>query len=161
MLPSLLILHHEPNEPASSVSRVDASLAELRHWIDCLSEDQQREEPVLRLRQALAVLELKDSRDSRMQLQGLLKSWCIKQKESSTRKKTFSQVRQCMVTAVIAEGNRLRALEHISVQTSFRSLFRSSAEQPVAPLVGRSRSRPRHSEGQSKDNDSHKGKYTK
>ena len=157
MLPSLQILHHEPSEPASSVAQGDAlchtsrvqTLADLRHWIDCLSEGQQRETPVHRLRQALAVLELGASRDSRTQLQGLLKSWGIKQKVSSN-KKNFSQVHQCMVAEVLAEGNRLRTLEHISVQASFRNLFRSSAEQPVAPLDGRSRSRSRNSEGNQK-----------
>jgi hypothetical protein len=66
------------------------------------------------------------------------------------QKKTFSQVHQCMVAEVLAEGNRLRTLEHISVQASFRNLFRSSAEQPVAPLDGRSRSRSRNSEGKQK-----------
>ena len=158
MLPSLQILHHEPSEPASSVAQGDAlchtsrvqTLADLRDWIDCLSEGQQREAPVHRLRQALAVLELGASRDTRTQLQGLLKSWGIKQKDSSNKKTTFSQVHQCMVAEVIAEGNRLRALEHISVQASFRNLFRSSAEQPVAPLDGRSRSRSRNSEGKQK-----------
>ena len=158
MLPSLLILHHELREPAGSVARVDAlchigrasPLAELRQWMDSLSADQQREEPVHRLRQALAVLKLKASRDSRTKLQGLLKSWSIKQKDSSTKTKTFSQVHQCMVAKVIAEGNRLRALEHISVQASFRNLFRSSAEQPVAPLGGRPRSRSQNSEGKQK-----------
>ena len=94
MLPSLQVLHHEPSEPASSVAQGDAlchtsrvqTLADLRHWIDCLSEGQQRETPVHRLRQTLAVLELGASRDSRKQLQGVLKSWGIKQKDSSNKK---------------------------------------------------------------------------
>ena len=95
MSPSLQILPHEPSEPASSVAQGDAlchtsrvqTLADLRHWIDCLSEGQQRETPVHRLRQTLAVLELGASRDSRKQLQGVLKSWGIKQKDSSSKKK--------------------------------------------------------------------------
>ena len=118
MLPSLQILHHELSEPASSVAQGDAlchtsrvqTLADLRHWIDCLSEGQQRETPVHRLRQALAVLELGASRDSRKQVQGVLKSWGLKQKDSSNKKKTFSEVRWCMVAAVIADGNRMRTL---------------------------------------------------
>ena len=84
----------KPSEPASSVAQGDAlchtsrvqTLADLRHWIDCLSEGQQREAPDHRLRQALAVLELGASRDSRTQLQGLLKSLGIKQKDSSKTK---------------------------------------------------------------------------
>ena len=171
MLPSLRTSRHGPSESASNVeqlavlSNTDGSteqlaalhntsrfqtLADLRHWMDSLSENQRREEPVRRVRQALLVLELGASRDARTQLQALLKSWGIKQKDSSNKKNSFSEVHQCVVAEVLAEGNKLRALRHISLQASFRSLFRSSAEQPVARLDGRSRSRSRGSEAKQK-----------
>jgi len=84
------------------------TLADVRHWLDNLSGPDRSAAPVCRVREALRVLELEGSRDGRRQLQSLLKSWGIKQKESSNKKRCAPDVHQRLAAAVFAEGNRLR-----------------------------------------------------
>ena len=57
-----------------------STLKDLRHRIDQLSEPDQSSAPVCRVRNALRVLELQNCRDTRKQMQALLKTWDIKQK---------------------------------------------------------------------------------
>ena len=68
----------EPSEHQEAFT----TLADLRHWIDKLSDTDQRSAPVCRVREALSVLELDASRDVRQQLQQLLKPWGIGQKSA-------------------------------------------------------------------------------
>ena len=109
------------------------TLFELCHWVEHLPEADRRTIPVCRVRDALRVLELDPSRDVRKHLQALLKSWDIKQKEASGKKRIASDVHHRLVTAVLVEGSRLRA--------TFGKMFRNSSEQHDADISGRVRSR--------------------
>jgi hypothetical protein len=67
------------------------TLVDLRHWVENLHEADRRTSPVCRVRDALRVLELDPSRDARKHLQALLKSWDIKQKEPSGKKRFLKE----------------------------------------------------------------------
>jgi hypothetical protein len=100
---------------------------------------------VCRVRDALRVLELDPSRDARKHLQALLKSWDIKQKEPSGKKRIASDVHHRLVTAVLLEGNRLRTVGRsvgsFSSRATFEEMFRNSSEQRDADISRRVRSR--------------------
>ena len=108
------------------------TLADLWHWVEQLPETERRTGPICRVREALRVLELDTSRDARRQLQALLKSWDIKQKDPSNKKRSVVEVHQRLRAAVLKEGNRLRTMVSFSSRASFENLFRSSAAQPAA-----------------------------
>ena len=142
MRPSLRTSCYGLIESTSNVEQpVFQSLTDLRQPMDSLSESSQGTTCVRRVPKALHMLELEPSRDVRKQLQPLLQSWGIKQTDSLNEKKSACGVRQCMVAQILAARNKLRTLSAISVQTSFRNLFRGSAEQFVRKLNFRSRSR--------------------
>ena len=88
--------------------------------------------PIWRVREALRVLELDSSRDVRRQLQALLKSWDIKQKDPSNKKRSVVDLHMRLRAAVLKEGNRLRTMVSFSSQAGFETLFRSSAAQRAA-----------------------------
>ena len=111
------------------------TLADLAHWVEHLSQAERKTNPVCRVRKALRVLQLDASRDTRRLLHRLLKAWDIKQKQSSNKKRSLLEVHQCLVAAVLVEGNRLRRVG------AFSNLFRSNAEQCAAETSGRARSR--------------------
>ena len=121
------------------------TLVDLRHWVENLHEADRRTSPVCRVRDALRVLELDPSRDARKHLQALLKSWDIKQKEPSGKKRIASDVHHRLVTAVLLEGNRLRTvgrfLGSFSSRATFEEMFRNSSEQRDADISRRVRSR--------------------
>ena len=117
------------------------TLADLSQWVEQLPETERRTEPISRVREALRVLELDTSRDARIQLQGLLKSWDIKQKDPSNKKRSVVDVHQRLRAAVLNEGNRLRTMLSFSSRTGFENLFRSRAAQPAAGTSPRARSR--------------------
>ena len=117
------------------------TLADLRHWVEHLSEAERRTGPVCRVRDALRVLELDASRDTRRQVQAHLKSWDIKQKEPLNKKRSALDVHQRLVAAVLVEGSRLRTVGSFSSRASFGNLFRSNVEQRAAETSGRARSR--------------------
>ena len=62
------------------------TLKDMRHWLHHLSEPDQSSAPVCRVHNALRVLELQSSRDTRKQIRYLLKAWDITQKESPRNK---------------------------------------------------------------------------
>ena len=64
------------------------TLKDLRQWLHHLSEPDQSSAPVCWARHALCVLELQSSRDTRKQIQALLKDWDITQYQNASRKKT-------------------------------------------------------------------------
>jgi hypothetical protein len=103
------------------------TLADLRRWAEHLPEAERRTDPIRRVHEALRILELESSRDARAQLRAILKSWDIKQKKASNKKRNLHDVRLCLVEAVLAEGNRLRASGSFSSRASFGNLFRSRA----------------------------------
>ena len=117
------------------------TLADLWHWVEQLPETERRTDPICRVREALRVLELDTSRDARRQLQALLKSWDIKQKDPSNKKRSVVEVHQRLRAAVLKEGNRLRTMVSFSSRASFENLFRSSAAQRAARTSRRARSR--------------------
>ena len=121
------------------------TLVDLRHWVENLHEADRRTSPVCRVRDALRVLELDPSRDARKHLQALLKSWDIKQKEPSGKKRIASDVHHRLVTSVLLEGNRLRTLGRsvgsFSSRATFGKMFRNSSEQRDADISRRVRSR--------------------
>ena len=118
------------------------TLSCLSHWVEQLPETERRTGPLCRVREALRVLELDTSRDARTQLQALLKSWDIKQKNPSNKKLGVVEVHQSLRAAVLKEGNRLRTMVSFSSRASFDDLFRSSAAQraPRTSRPARSRS---------------------
>jgi hypothetical protein len=121
------------------------TLVDLRHWVEHLHEADRRTSPVCRVRDALRVLELDPSRDARKHLQALLKSWDIKQKEPSGKKRIASGVHHRLVTSVLLEGNRLRTLGRsvgsFSSRATFEEMCRNSSEQRDADISRRGRSR--------------------
>lgn len=121
------------------------TLVDLRHWVEHLHEADRRTSPVCRVRDALRVLELDPSRDARKHLQALLKSWDIKQKEPSGKKRIASDVHHRLVTSVLLEGNRLRTLGRsvgsFSSRATFEEMCRNSSEQRDADISRRGRSR--------------------
>ena len=121
------------------------TLVDLRHWVEHLPEADRRTIPVCRVRDALRVLELDPSRDARKYLQALLKSWDIKQKEPSGKKRIASDVHHRLVTAVLVEGNRLRTMGRsvgsFSIRATSGKMFRNSSEQRDADISRRVRSR--------------------
>jgi hypothetical protein len=121
------------------------TLVDLRHWVENLYEADRRTSPVCRVRDALRVLELDPSRDARKHLQALLKSWDIKQKLPSGKKRIASDVHHRLVTAVLLEGNRLRTVGRsvgsFSSRATFEEMFRNSSEQRDADISRRVRSR--------------------
>ena len=117
------------------------TLADLWQWVEQLPETERRTGPICRVREALRVLELDTSRDARRQLQALLKSWDIKQKDPPNKKRSVVEVHQRLRAAVLKEGNRLRTMVSFSSRASFENLFRSSAAQRAARTSRRARSR--------------------
>lgn len=138
-----LALHSGADDSVEQPVRPSAleTLADLAHWLEDLSEAERKANPVCRVWEALRVLQLDASRDTRRQLQALLKGWGIKQRDSSNKKKNVRDVHQSLVAAVLVEGNRLRRVGACSSRTSFGNLFRSTAEQCAAETSGRARSR--------------------
>ena len=117
------------------------TLSELSHWVEQLPETERSTEPICRVREALRVLELETSRDARRQLQALLKSWDIKQKDSSNRKRSVVEVHRRLRAGVLKEGNRLRTMVSLNARASFNNLFRSCASKRAAGTSDRDRSR--------------------
>ena len=104
------------------------TLTDVRQWIDNLSETDRSATPVCRINEALRGLDSVASRDGRRQIQTLLKSWGIKQKESPKQKRNALDVQQRLQAAVLVEANRLRTMERstgsLSRRSSFDRLFR-------------------------------------
>jgi hypothetical protein len=117
------------------------TLAHLCHWLEQLPETERTTDPICRVRNALRVLELDTSRDARTQLQALLKSWDIKQKDPSNKKRSAVEVHQRLRAAVLKEGDRLRTMASFSNRASFENVFRSSAAQRAPRTSPRARSR--------------------
>jgi len=117
------------------------TLAHLCHWLEQLPETERTTDPICRVRNALRVLELDTSRDARTQLQALLKSWDIKQKDPSNKKRSVVEVHQRLRAAVLKEGDRLRTMASFSNRASFENVFRSSAAQRAPRTSPRARSR--------------------
>ena len=117
------------------------TLADLWHWVEQLPETERRTDPICRVCEALRVLELDTSRDARSQLQALLKSWDIKQKDPSNKKPSVVEVHQRLRAAVLQEGNRLRTMVSFSSRASVGNFFRSTAAQRAARTSRRARSR--------------------
>ena len=72
-----------------------ATLADLSHWVDTVSETGQRSAPVCRIREALNVLELDGSRNARLRLHKPLKPWGIQQNVRSAWLTMRSAKRWC------------------------------------------------------------------
>ena len=108
------------------------TLADVWRWVEQLPENERTTNLIRRLRKALQVLEMDASRDARKQLQALLKTWGIKQKDSSNKKRSLVEVKQGLRAAVLKEGNRLRSMVSFRSRASFERLFRSSAAQRAA-----------------------------
>ena len=126
-----------PDSAADSVEQPAApapfeTLADVWHWVEQLPETERRTDPICRVRRALRVLEIDTSRNARRQLQALLKSWDIKQKDPSNKKRSVVEVHQRLRAAVLKEGNRLRSMVSFRSRASFERLFRSSAAQRAA-----------------------------
>jgi len=121
------------------------TLKDLRHWLDHLSEPDQSSALVCRVRDALRVLELQSSRDTRKHIQALLKAWDIKQKESPGKKHSMLDVQQRLSSAVLAEGSRLRSLTRsagsLSSRANFERMFRSGKASLALDTTARARSR--------------------
>ena len=104
------------------------TLTDVRQWIDNLSETDRSATPVCRINESLRGLDSAASRDGRRQIQTLLKSWGIKQKESPKQKRNALNVQQRLQAAVLVEANRLRTMERstgsLSRRSSFDRLFR-------------------------------------
>jgi hypothetical protein len=116
------------------------TLTEVSHWMDNLAEADRNTLPVRRVSEALKVLDLEVTRDRQRQLQGLLKSWDIKRRETSNKKRSVREVHQCLAAAVLAEGNRLQTIGitvgSFSNRSSFDNLFRSRSPQLGSPQLG-------------------------
>ena len=121
------------------------TLVDLRHWVEHLPEADRLTLPVFRVVDAMRVLELNPSRDARKYLQALLKSWDVRQKDPSGKKRNASDVHHRLMTALLVEGNRLRTVGRsvgsFSSRATFGSLFRNSSEQRDGDISGRVRSR--------------------
>ena len=117
------------------------TLAHLCHWLEQLPGTERTTDPICRVRNALRVLEFDTSRDARTQLQALLKSWDIKQKDPSNKKRSAVEVHQRLRAAVLKEGDRLRTMASFSNRASFENVFRSSAAQRAPRTSPRARSR--------------------
>ena len=116
------------------------TLTEVSHWMDNLAEADRNTVPVRRVSEALRVLDLEATRDRRRQLQALLKSWDIKLRETSNKKRSLREVHQCLAAAVLAEGSRLQTMGitvgSFSNRSSFDNLFRSRSPQLGSPQLG-------------------------
>jgi len=98
--------------------------------VEQLPETERTTDPICRVRNALRVLELDTSRDARTQLQALLKSWDIKQKDPSNKKRSVVEVHQRLRAAVLKEGDRLRTMASFSNRASFE-MFSEAALHSV------------------------------
>ena len=122
------------------------TLKDLRQWLHHLSEPDQSSAPVCRVRNALCVLELPSSRDTRNQIQALLKDWDITQYQKASRKQlSLPHAQQRLSSAVLAEGSRLRSLTRsagsLTSHANFERMFRNGEASLDLNATARARSR--------------------
>jgi len=122
------------------------TLKDLRQWLHHLSEPDQSSAPVCRVRNALCVLELQSSRDTRKQIQALLKDWDITQYQNASRKKrSLPHAQQRLSSAVLAEGSRLQSLTRsagsLTSHANFERMFRNGEASLDLNATARARSR--------------------
>jgi hypothetical protein len=105
-----------------------------------LAETDRNTVPVRRVSDALRVLDLEATRDRQRQLQTILKSWNIKLRNTSNKKRSLREVHKCLAEAVLAEGSRLQTmaitLGSFSNRSSFDNLFGSRSPQLGPPQLG-------------------------
>ena len=120
------------------------TLKDLRQWLHHLPEPDQSSACVCRVRNALCVLELQSSRDTRKQIQALLKAWDIQQWKAG-KKRSLLDVQQRLSSAVLAEGSRLRSLTRsagsLNSHASFERMFLSGDASLALDTTARARSR--------------------
>ena len=122
------------------------TLKDLRQWLHHLSEPDQSSAAVCRVRNALCVLELPSSRDTRNQIQALLKDWDITQYQKASRKHlSLPHAQQRLSSAVLAEGSRLRSLTRsagsLTSHANFERMFRNGEASLDLNATARVRSR--------------------
>ena len=115
------------------------TLTEVSHWMENLAETDRNTVPVRRVSEALRVLDLEATRARQRQLQAILKSWNIKLRDTSNKKRSLREVHKCLAAAVLAEGSRLQTMaitvRSFSNRSSFDNLFRSRSPQLGSPQL--------------------------
>ena len=135
---------HHVSLPAHETSF--KTLKDLRQWLHHLSEPDQSSAHVCRFRNVLCVLELQSSRDTRKQIQALLKDWDITQYQNASRKKrSLPHAQQRLSSAVLAEGSRLQSLTRsagsLTSHANFERMFRNGEASLDLNATARARSR--------------------
>ena len=84
----------------------------MQNWLQALpSQDVLQIKPLQRLQAAITVLQRRDSRQKRQEVQRLLHTWAVLQKIQG-RKRKYNEVKKDFIAKVVKETLRLKKMQH-------------------------------------------------